>query len=71
MLGQSAVGLEGVRMAKLVNQPLRTFRLFHNPLTIVLADGSTQLVVIHGRTVLAFAPQSGNSDTVFDFKDST
>lgn len=34
--------------------------LLHDSLLIVVAQGATELVVVHGRTVLLHAPQPGN-----------
>lgn len=45
-------------------------RFLYDTLFVVLADGSTQLVIIHGRTVFSFPPQSGNSWRVFDFENA-
>jgi len=57
-------------MAELVDEPLRTFRLLHDALAVVLADGAAEFVVVHGRPVLAFAPEPGHADAVFDLEDS-
>jgi len=56
--------LEGVRVAELVDEPLRTLRLLHDALAVVLADAAAQLVVVHGRPVLALAPQFGDAAKV-------
>lgn len=57
-------------MAKLIDKSLRPFRLLHDALLVVLPDGAAELVVVHGRTVLAFTPQSSHTNRVFDFEDS-
>ena len=62
--------LEGVRVAELVDEPLRTLRLLHDALAVVLADAAAQLVVVHGRPVLALAPQFGDADAVLDLEDA-
>ena len=41
-----------VRVAELVDQPLTSLRLLHDPLLVVLSQGPGQLVVVHGGTVL-------------------
>lgn len=50
--------LQRIRVAKLVYQPLRPLCLLHDAFLIVLADRARQLVVVHGRTVLALAPEA-------------
>lgn len=48
--------LQGVGLAKLIDEPLRSFRFLHDAFTIVLAYGTAELVVIHGRPVFTLAP---------------
>lgn len=60
--------LKVVRMTELIDQSLRSFGLFHNTLLVVLPYRSAELVVVHGRPVLPFAPQTGHFDRVFDFE---
>lgn len=57
-------------MAKLVDEPLRALSLLHDALLVVLANGSGQFVVVHGRSVLATTPQQRHADGVFDFEDA-
>lgn len=55
-------------MAELVDQSLRAFRLLHDALLVVLANGSRQLVVVHGRSILATTPQTGDAHRVLDLE---
>lgn len=55
-------------MTKLVDKALGAFRLFHDALLIVLANGATELVVVHGRPVLTLPPKTCYSHRVFDFE---
>lgn len=57
-------------MAELVDQSLRSFRLLHDALFVVLPDGSRQLVIVHRWSILATSPQAGNSHGVLDLKHS-
>lgn len=57
-------------MAELVNQSLRSFRLLHDAFLVVLPYGSRQFVVIHGRSILATSPETGNAYGVFDLEHS-
>ena len=51
---------EVVGRAELVDEPLWPVRLPHDALPVVLANGPGQLVEVHGRPVLALAPQVGH-----------
>lgn len=62
--------LKTVRMAELVDQPLRPLRLLHDALLVVLPDGPAELVVVHGRPVLPLAPEPGDADRVLDLEDA-
>ena len=62
--------LQVIRMAKLIYQSLRTFRLLHDSLLIVLTNGSGQFVIIHGWSILTSTPQFGHSNGVFNFEDT-
>ena len=62
--------LEAVRVAELVDEPLRPLCLLHHALLVVLADGARELVVVHGRPVLAPAPELGHPDRVLDLEDA-
>lgn len=55
---------------KLVDQALGDVRLPDDAFPIILADGAAQLVVVHGRTVLADAPQPGHLRRVLNFEDA-
>lgn len=57
-------------MNKLVHQSLRHVGLTDDALLIVLTNGATQLVVVHGGSVLSEAPQSRHVSRVFDFKNA-
>lgn len=63
--------LNVVRMAELVDEPLRAFRLTHYALFVVLAEAARQLVVVHGRPVLAASPETGHRSTVLDLEHTT
>ena len=54
----------------MVDEPLRSLRLLHDALAVILADGAAQLVVVHGRPVLAFAPETGHAHAVLDLEDA-
>lgn len=62
--------LLGVRGAELVDESLRSLRLFHDTFAVILTDGSAELVVVHGRPVFALAPQFRHPDAVLDFEDA-
>lgn len=55
-------------MAKLIDQPLASLGLLHDALLVVLPYAAAELVVVHGRTVLALAPESGHPDRVLDLE---
>lgn len=55
---------------KLVDEALGDVRLPDDALLVILADGATQLVVVHGGPVLADAPQPGHLRGVLDFEDA-
>lgn len=57
-------------MAELVDEPLRALRLLHDALLVVLPQRAAQLVVVHGRPVLALAPQRGHAVRVHDLEDA-
>lgn len=57
-------------MAELVDQSLRSFRLLHDALLVVLPNGTRQLIVVHGRSILATSPQSGHAHRVLDLEHS-
>ena len=62
--------LQSVRLAELVDKSLRSFRLLHDAFTVILTDGATELVVIHGRPVFALAPQFGDPNAVLDLENA-
>jgi len=49
-------------MTELVDKPLTPLSLLHDSLLVILSEGPRQLVVVHGRPVLPFAPKSCNLD---------
>lgn len=55
---------------KLVDEALGDVWLPDDALLVILADGAAQLVVVHGRAVLADAPQPGHLSRVLDFEDA-
>lgn len=55
---------------KLVDEALGDVRLPDDALLVILADGAAQLVVVHGRPVLADAPQPGHLGGVLNFEDA-
>ena len=57
-------------MAELVDEPLGALRLLHDALLVVLPEGAAELVVVHGRAVLALAPQRGHAVRVDDLEDA-
>lgn len=57
-------------MTELVDQPLGSLGLLHDPLLVVLTDGARELIVVHGGSVLAFAPQTSNTHAVLDLEDA-
>ncbi len=59
---------ETVRMTELVDESLRPLRLPHDPLPVVLSDGPGELVIVHGRTVLPKAPESGHTHAVLNLE---
>lgn len=55
---------------ELVDKALGDVRLPDDALLVILADGTAQLVVVHGRPVLADAPQPGHLGGVLNFEDA-
>lgn len=45
-------------------------RLSDDAFLVILANGSTEFVVVHGWTVLPLAPQFGDMNRVLDLEDS-
>lgn len=68
LTGPERETLQAVRMAELIDQPLATFRLLHDPFLVVLSDAAAQLVVVHGRPILPFAPEPGHAHRVLDLE---
>lgn len=62
--------LKVVGVAELVDKPLASLGLLHNPLLVVLAQGTGQLVIVHCGPVLPLAPQGRHLDRVDDLEDS-
>ena len=67
---RSSILSSQVGRTELVDQPLRVRGLLDDSLLVVLPDGPTQFVVVHGRTVLAASPQLRNTSRVFNLEDS-
>ena len=65
----SAVKPLAVLGLELINKPLGVLRLLDDAFLVVLSDGAAQLVVVHGRTVLALAPQFGHATRVLNLED--
>ena len=59
-----------IRVAELVDEPLRALRLLHDALLVVLPERAAQLVVVHGGPVLALAPERGHAVRVDDLEDA-
>ena len=57
-------------MDKLVYQSLWYLGFLHDAFPVVLSDGATHFVVVHGWAVLASSPQTGDFDGVFDLEDT-
>lgn len=55
-------------MAELIDEPLATLGLLHDPLLVVLPDAAAQLVVIHRGSVLSFTPEPGHANRVLDLE---
>ena len=66
----TASSLKVVGVAELVDEPLASLGLLHDPFLVVLAQGTGQLVVVHGGTVLPLTPQGRYLDGVNDLEDS-
>jgi len=58
-----------VWVAELINQPLTSLGLLHDPLLVVLPQRTRQLVVVHRWSVLSLSPQSGDLDRVDNLED--
>ena len=57
-------------MAELVDQTLGHLRFLDDAFLVVLTHGAAELVVVHGRPVLAAAPQLGHFRRVLDLEDA-
>lgn len=57
-------------MAELVDQPLTSLRLLHDPLLVVLSQRPGKLVIVHRWSVLSLSPQGGHLDRVYDLEDA-
>jgi len=58
-----------VWVAELVNQPLTSLGLLHDPFLVVLPQRTRQFVVVHCWTVLSLSPQGGDLDRVDNLED--
>ena len=59
-----------VGRAELVDESFRVDGLLDDAFLVVLANRARQLVIVHLRSVLAFAPQLGDSHRVLDLEDT-
>lgn len=55
---------------KLVDESARHVGLPDDAFLVVLADGATQFVIVHGGPVLPDAPQSGHVSRIFNFENA-
>lgn len=62
--------LQAVRMTELVDQSLRSLRLLHDALLVILPNGPGQLVIVHCRPVLSATPQPGHNHRVLNLKNA-
>ena len=67
-LGPGLQPSDGVH--ELVDEALGDVWLPDDALLVILADRTAQLVVVHGRPVLADAPQPGHLSGVLNFEDA-
>lgn len=56
--------------AELIDQTLRSVRLLHDSLLVVLPDRPAQLVVVHFGFVLSGSPKLGDSHRILDLEDA-
>lgn len=57
-------------MAELVDKALTSLGFLHDSFLVVLTKGSGEFVVVHGWTVLSFAPQCGDLDRINNLEDA-
>ena len=57
-------------MTELIDESLRSLSFLHDALLVVLPERPGELVVVHGRPVLALTPQSGHAGRVHDLEDA-
>lgn len=62
--------LDSVLGTELVDQSLRIVSFLDDALLVVLSDGTTEFVVIHGWSVLPLSPKSGYVSRVLNLEDS-
>jgi len=68
-VGSFVKSLKMVWVAELINQPLTSLRLLHDPFLVILPQRTRQLVVVHCWPVLSLSPQSGDLDRVDNLED--
>jgi len=57
-------------VAELVDQPLTSLGLLHDPLLVVLSQRPGKLVIVHRWSVLSLSPQGGHLDRVNNLEDA-
>lgn len=57
-------------MAELIDKALTSLGFLHDSFLVVLTKGSGEFVVVHGWTVLSFAPQCGDLDRINNLEDA-
>jgi len=59
-----------VWMAELIDKALTSLGFLHDSFLVILTKGSGEFVVVHGWTVLSFAPESGDLDRINNLEDA-
>jgi len=62
--------LEVIGMTELIDKSLTPLCFLHDPFLVILTKGSGEFVIVHGWTVLSFAPQSGHLDGINNLEDA-
>ena len=62
--------LNSVLGTELVHKTFGIISLLDDSFLVILSDGATELVVIHGWAVLSLTPKSGNVSRVFYLEDA-
>ncbi len=58
-----------IRCTELVDKSLRPVSFLHNTFSVILPQGSGELVEVHGRTILPPAPEVGHAQRVDNLED--